>query len=995
MKVNIEAYNEQKRISQTINNKESHYFKSLGINGKSLTDAVIFGKNDSSLFMSGIEYGEKSKEADKNKMSATEQIKSEAELVSSNLKAIFNKMDMGEMVRISEEGVDINEIEVSHVVTVGEQIRIKMAAAGNQHVYTGDISEADLKAVLGDEFARKVADNLAKYNLPISEDNIYEVTNALERAKNLTQPDINAISYICSNDLEPTIDNLYKAEHAGDFTKVNKLSEQDWEKLLPQVEEMLVNSGLYEELSTYNTDLSAGDKQNTSESADMNDFKELVLNDFRSLIEGGVLINDNTIDKYFKVLEAAQLIKLNNNADSAAKSEFEDIVIDKAVASMIDLSEAKDTDLSDEPVTWQKAKETMSILENLTIETIERVFNQSADDTKSELITLNKLADIQQNLNDIRLTQWQGCENLNNVSDIKGYRKLQELRLLMTFESAYVCEKNGIDVNNTDIYKLVDELYKIESHAAEYNNAINDYESEKNRVHDFFEHSNELEDAMNMLKRIGGSPCDVLGPVSQEDEVTFSEIEKAAQIKKAEYDNANKAYETMSTQIRTDLGDKVSKAVAASTDNVLKELNQDINEENRRAVRILAYNDMEVTVERITKVKEIDKIVNNIFEKMTPDIALELLRDHADIMGMDIRELSKTLDKKKDEKDERVTCNFAQYLHGLDKKGMISESDRESYMALYSIVNKLVKDDSNAIGQLVNQDNEETLGNLVTAYMTRKDKGMDVIIGNIDADAQTGQNNYEQSASGNNAKLAYYKNMLSELAKIPQEAVSMVTDNVTATIDNLTAAGALVNDSAVVYKEIKDRKIQDSLEKFLDSCDNKDRLIELYDELNEEVKKYFNEVENDESIIDFAALKQLSNGMNLIQSMAKNNTFYIPYDKDNETAAIKLSVYENTDIAGSFTIDMENDSFGKLQISGKVENDELTAYIVFSKESESADISENIEGVKNVLIKEGFGKVKINSSKAGEMPKARQSKTGNTTVKKLFSAAKVFVEGFR
>ena len=92
---------------------------------------------------------------------------------------------------------------------------------------------------------------------------------------------------------------------------------------------------------------------------------------------------------------------------------------------------------------------------------------------------------------------------------------------------------------------------------------------------------------------------------------------------------------------------------------------------------------------------------------------------------------------------------------------------------------------------------------------------------------------------------------------------------------------------------------------------------------------------------------------------------------------------------------MENDSFGKLQISGKVENDELTAYIVFSKESESADISENIEGVRNVLIKEGFGKVKINSSKAGEMPKARQSKTGNTTVKKLFSAAKVFVEGFR
>lgn len=57
-----------------------------------------------------------------------------------------------------------------------------------------------------------------------------------------------------------------------------------------------------------------------------------------------------------------------------------------------------------------------------------------------------------------------------------------------------------------------------------------------------------------------------------------------------------------------------------------------------------------------------------------------------------------------------------------DKKGTISADDREHYMALYTIINKLTKDDGKAAGQLVNQELDSTLGNLVTSYMIEKEQ---------------------------------------------------------------------------------------------------------------------------------------------------------------------------------------------------------------------------------------------------------------------------------
>ena len=64
---------------------------------------------------------------------------------------------------------------------------------------------------------------------------------------------------------------------------------------------------------------------------------------------------------------------------------------------------------------------------------------------------------------------------------------------------------------------------------------------------------------------------------------------------------ANESYETLMTAPRSDMGDSIKKAFS-NVDDILQDLQLDTSETNRRAVRILAYNNTEITPENIMEV---------------------------------------------------------------------------------------------------------------------------------------------------------------------------------------------------------------------------------------------------------------------------------------------------------------------------------------------------------------------------------------------------------
>ena len=74
--------------------------------------------------------------------------------------------------------------------------------------------------------------------------------------------------------------------------------------------------------------------------------------------------------------------------------------------------------------------------------------------------------------------------------------------------------------------------------------------------------------------------------------------------------------------MRKDLGDSLKKAVDASTEDILKELNLENTQANRDAVRIFAENQMEITKEGVENIKEIHSTLQNLIRNMKPETHL-------------------------------------------------------------------------------------------------------------------------------------------------------------------------------------------------------------------------------------------------------------------------------------------------------------------------------------------------------------------------------------
>ena len=82
---------------------------------------------------------------------------------------------------------------------------------------------------------------------------------------------------------------------------------------------------------------------------------------------------------------------------------------------------------------------------------------------------------------------------------------------------------------------------------------------------------------------------------------------------KSALEKAGVQYETLMTAPRTDMGDSIQKAFR-NVDDILNDLGVEATEENRRAVRILGYNGIEITEDSIIQMKAADEEVQRMFK---------------------------------------------------------------------------------------------------------------------------------------------------------------------------------------------------------------------------------------------------------------------------------------------------------------------------------------------------------------------------------------------
>lgn len=300
-------------------------------------------------------------------------------------------------------------------------------------------------------------------------------------------------------------------------------------------------------------------------------------------------------------------------------------------------------------------------------------------------------------------------------------RQLEEIRQKMTVQSAAAMEKRGIHVDTAPLDKVINELRSMEN-AYYCSQAGIDAETVEPKQLAVFQES------LEKTSDIARAHAALLGTeVRKRSLLTVNELHAAISSQTANRKEWNQVYETVGTQVRTDLGDSIRKAFEGIP-AMLQELGLEDTQANERAVRILGYNRMEITRDSVEQVKMFDAKVNRVIDNMKPSVALELVRRGRNPLDMPLDELNRELEQIQEEKGITSEERYSRFLWKLEKSGKISEEERKGYIGVYRLLNQIQKTDGAVIGAVLGANRELTLGNLLTQARTRKGHGIDSVI---------------------------------------------------------------------------------------------------------------------------------------------------------------------------------------------------------------------------------------------------------------------------
>ena len=239
--------------------------------------------------------------------------------------------------------------------------------------------------------------------------------------------------------------------------------------------------------------------------------------------------------------------------------------------------------------------------------------------------------------------------------------------------------------------------------------------------------------------------------------------EQGKQMKSA-LEKAGVQYETLMTAPRTDMGDSIQKAFR-NVDDILNDLGVEATEENRRAVRILGYNGIEITEDSIIQMKAADEEVQRMFKNMTPAVVTQLIKQGINPLEMKISDLNRVAERVRSEVGKDDNQKFSEYLYKMEKNNQITEEERNSYIGIYRLIHQVEQTDGAAIGALVNQGAEMTMKNLLTAVRSsHKTNRMDISVDNDYGESK------EQTVNANSItdqiETAYQTNCMKDAADL-------------------------------------------------------------------------------------------------------------------------------------------------------------------------------------------------------------------------------------
>ena len=297
---------------------------------------------------------------------------------------------------------------------------------------------------------------------------------------------------------------------------------------------------------------------------------------------------------------------------------------------------------------------------------------------------------------------------------------LEETRFEMSAEVNLRLLRSGIRIDTSYVEKAVEDLKAANEQIAK---VLFPERDDATQLYELYKKTNDE------VCEIKESPAAVVGALIKEfKSATLEDIFNKASRLKVSCEKAQIAYESVGTQVRSDLGDNIKKAFR-NVDELLNNMDMEANDDNRRAIRILAYNHAEVTRQSVELVKSWDSKLVSTLDKLKGAAVLDMIREGRNPLSMTLDELGGYLDEK-DSEHEGQSEKYSRFLYKLEKSGQISDKEKESYIGIFRLFENLKATDHAAIGMVLSTGSEMTIGNLLTANRTigRSKKGMDFIV---------------------------------------------------------------------------------------------------------------------------------------------------------------------------------------------------------------------------------------------------------------------------
>ena len=401
------------------------------------------------------------------------------------------------------------------------------------------------------------------------------------------------------------------------------------------------------------------------------------------------------------------------------------------------------------------------------------------------------------------------------AENLAARKQLEEIRLRMTAEVNVKLLQSDFSIDTAPMEQLIEALRRAEAEVADKyfpndTDAVAKYETYTQTV--------------QVTNELPGLPVSVLGPYSLEQKVsqeTVAEFHSEGKALQTAYTEANERYETLMTAPRRDLGDSIRKAFS-NVDDILTDMSLDKTPENQRAVRILAYNRMEITAENIERVKEADKQVTAVVEKLTPKNVLQMIRDGVNPLEKTFGELESYFAENPQSYEEEAE-NYSRFLYQLEQKKDITENERKAYIGIYRMVHQIEREDGAAVGAVVNTGAELQFSTLLAAARSRRTSHMDWKVSDdtgLTQEVRLSENNISEQISVGMAKEiltdvsedtesrdAYYQECLQQMREAvetePGAAQMLERGEVNTSTSNLLAAQALLEDPAELFSDLQ------------------------------------------------------------------------------------------------------------------------------------------------------------------------------------------------